>query len=86
MLEGAGLRVDRVVEEGFTLRYRDGAALFGHWLTRVGFLDGWRTVAGPEREEEVMRELERELDRRAAAAGELRMTVPMLYLEAVAGS
>jgi ubiquinone/menaquinone biosynthesis C-methylase UbiE len=84
MLAGAGFGRHHTVEEELVLRYRDGAAFLGHWLTRFGFLDGWRAVAGPGREAEVLGELERELDRAAGEAGELRMTVPMLYVEAVA--
>lgn len=85
-LEAAGLSPESVVEDVLTLRYRGGAALLGHWLTRFGFLDGWRGVVEPEREAEVLGELERELDQGAARDGELRMSVPMLYAEAVAAS
>ncbi|HEX5727442.1 MAG TPA: methyltransferase domain-containing protein [Longimicrobiaceae bacterium] len=83
LVRGAGFRVARVVEDSFVMRYLDGSALLRHWLTVVGFLGGWRAVAGPERERDVLAELERRLNDEAARAGGLAMTVPMLYLEAV---
>jgi arsenite methyltransferase len=82
MLAVAGFSSTRTVEEAFTMRYLDGSALVRHSLVRIGFLDGWRTVAGTAREAEILGELERRLNEKAARDGDLRMTVPMLYIEA----
>lgn len=86
LVEGAGFRVTRVVADHFTLRYRDGSALLRNWFIRLGFLPGWRGVLAelndPSRERAVFAEIERRLNEQAAAAGELALSVPMLYLEA----
>jgi arsenite methyltransferase len=63
------------------MRYLDGSAFFNHWLTKLGFLDGWRGVLEPEDEEVVFERLEKRLNDQAAIDSELRMTIPMLYLE-----
>lgn len=81
-IERSGLRVRRTVRSAFTLRYASGGALLRHWLTRIGFLPAWRAALGPERERELLAEAERRLDALAARDGDLRATVPMLYLEA----
>ena len=52
-----------------------------HVLTAFGFLDGWKAVVAPENLRAVFSEIEARLDERAASEGELRMTVPMLYIE-----
>lgn len=84
MLEAAGFEMNRLIEDRFTLRYLDGSAFFHHSLTRIGFLEGWRRVVEPQSEEAVFAEIEARLNRKAAAEqGELRMTVPMAFLEAV---
>jgi hypothetical protein len=54
-----------------------------HSLTRIGFLDGWRSVVDADDEQRVFESIERRLNEAAGAQGELRMTVPMLYLEAL---
>jgi arsenite methyltransferase len=82
MLQAAGFGVIRVQEDGFDLRYLDGTALFHHVLTQVGFLDGWRQVVDVEDEERVFAVLETRLNQVASSSGGLRMSVPMLYLEA----
>ncbi|HEY7357385.1 MAG TPA: methyltransferase domain-containing protein [Ktedonobacterales bacterium] len=81
LLEQAGFIVSRAIEEQFQLRYLDGAAFFHHRFVKTGFLDGWRGVVNAEDEAEVFARLEARLNARAARDGELRMTVPMLYLE-----
>jgi arsenite methyltransferase len=80
-LQAAGFRMVKIREDSFYLRYLDGSALFNHSLTKIGFLDGWRQVVDQEDEERVFTLLENRLNQIARASGELRMTVPMLYLE-----
>lgn len=82
VLQAAGFGVIRVEEDTFELRYLDGTALFDHVLTQVGFLDGWRQVVDAEDEERVFSVLETRLNQAASSSGGLRMSVPMLYLEA----
>lgn len=81
LLQRSGFRIVNVKEDQFQLRYLNGHALFNHALTKFGFLDGWRHVVDPEDEEWIFGLLEHKLNQLAEARGELRMTVPMLYLE-----
>jgi hypothetical protein len=81
LLREAGFHVGTVVEDQFTMRFVDGSAFFRHWLVRVGFLDGWCGVMQPQDEEAVFTAVEAKLNALAAQSGELRMTVPMLYIE-----
>lgn len=81
-VRAAGFEVERCLVEPFAMRYLDGGAFLRHGLTRFGFLPAWRRLVGPADEARVFAALERALDARAAAAGELRLEVPRLYLEA----
>ena len=53
------------------------------FLTRVGFLSGWRQVVEPHEERAVFTALEERLNATARREGELSVTIPMLYVEAV---
>ncbi|HLZ60523.1 MAG TPA: hypothetical protein VKR06_26555, partial [Ktedonosporobacter sp.] len=72
----------RIEEDQFTFRYLDGSAFFSHLLTQIGFLDTWKQIVEPEDEECVFTLLEHKLNQVVSRAGELRLTIPMLYLEA----
>jgi ubiquinone/menaquinone biosynthesis C-methylase UbiE len=85
MLVAAGFTPSRAVGTSFTMRYADGSALLRHSLTRFGFLGGWKAVVDEPDRRRVFAELEDHLNHHAEHEGELRMTVPALYLEAVRG-
>jgi arsenite methyltransferase len=82
LLEQAGWNLIKLIEDNFEMRFADGSALLNHSLTKIGFLGGWRSVVEPDEEREVFATIERKLNETARLKGELRMTVPMLYLEA----
>ena len=76
LLEESSFRVTRVVEREGVMRFANGTALFNHYFIRLGFLDGWRSVVS-ESEQEVFARLRQRLD----GAGEVRLTIPMAYVE-----
>lgn len=82
-IHAAGFRVSREVEDTIPLHFLDGSALLRHNLCQW-FLLGWQAVVDDERRRTVFSQLEDRLNALAASAGELRMNVPMLYVEAVA--
>jgi ubiquinone/menaquinone biosynthesis C-methylase UbiE len=83
LLEENGFAVLRLIEDQFQMRFLDGSAMLRHSLVRFGFLDGWRSVVPTaEEQEEVFAILEKRLNEAARRDKELRMTVPMLYVEA----
>lgn len=82
LVEQAGFRVSKIIEDQFQMRFADGSALLRHSLVRIGFLDGWRAVIKPEDEKKVFGELESRLNLLAERQGGLTMTIPRLYLEA----
>jgi SAM-dependent methyltransferase len=83
LVEGAGFSVVKIVRDKFGLRYADGSAFLGHFLTLIGFLPNWRSFLPKEAETKVFAKIEKMLDEQAEWDGELRMTVPVLYVEAV---
>ena len=82
MVEAAGFQVVKIAEDACRLRYASGSAFFRHFLSKVGFLPGWRSVVDSSDARTVFAALEAALNAEAAATGQLAMTVPMLYLEA----
>lgn len=79
LLERGGFRVTRVIEREGVMRFASGTALFNHHFIKIGFLDGWKKIV-PGRERETFAHLRDALD----AIGELRLTIPIAYVEAIA--
>lgn len=81
LFEAAGFRLCSTHQENEVLRYLDGSAFLRHHFIRLGFLGGWKALLPPEALHVVFVELEKNLNRRAEAQGELAMTIPMAYFE-----
>jgi ubiquinone/menaquinone biosynthesis C-methylase UbiE len=79
LLTDGGFTITRVVEQSGTMRFADGSALLNHHFIKLGFLDAWKQIA-PERE--LFAKLRDALDATAHKDGELRLTIPMAYVEA----
>ena len=83
LLNGGGFSVIRVVEKTGRLRFANGTALLNHYFIKLGFLDAWKKVVAGHEIEMFLR-LRRRLDEVASQQGELALTIPMAYVEAVA--
>jgi arsenite methyltransferase len=83
LFERTGFRLSEVREEKGSMRFLDGSALLEHYFIRLGFLDGWKGVLPPEEQEEALSHLEANLNALSESRGELALTIPMAYVEAV---
>jgi ubiquinone/menaquinone biosynthesis C-methylase UbiE len=83
LLEGARFAVLKIIKDRFHMRFVNGTAFLNHFLTVIGFLPGWRTLLEGENEAAIFSHLEKKLNEQADWDGELKLTVPLLYVEAV---
>jgi arsenite methyltransferase len=77
LLERNDFVVRRVVQRESVMRFANGAAFFNHHFIKLAFLDEWKKAL-PGKEELIFRELLNRL------TGEVRLTIPMAYVEGVA--
>jgi SAM-dependent methyltransferase len=82
-LTHGGFEVVTVREREETLRFADATALFEHHFIRLGFRPAWEEVAGNPAS---VAKLRAELDAIARNQGEVRLTIPLVYLEARRGN
>jgi ubiquinone/menaquinone biosynthesis C-methylase UbiE len=81
LLADGGFTVTRVVTREAKMRFADGTALLNHYFVKLGFLGGWKAVAGAAAAEVFPLLLERS-NAHAQRHGELAVTIPMAYIEA----
>jgi ubiquinone/menaquinone biosynthesis C-methylase UbiE len=82
LLESVGFDITKIIEDKFYMKFVDGSALLNHSLVKVGFLGGWKGCIDPKDQAEVFSKLETSLNDLANQQGQLKMTIPMLYIEA----
>src|SRR3954454_10479837 len=81
LFEDGGFKIARVVERESVMRFANGTALLNHYFIKLGFLDAWKKVV-PGNERDVFARLRHSLNEQAANDGELRLTIPVAYIEA----
>jgi len=86
LIEENGFTVTRVVEKNGLMRFANGTALFHHHFIKLGFLDAWKKIVAPADLHETFARLEVRLNELAQRKGELRLTIPMAYIEGMAQS
>jgi ubiquinone/menaquinone biosynthesis C-methylase UbiE len=84
LLTSSEFEVTRVEQREATMRFADGTALFNHHFIKLGFLDAWKEVVPHEEQRIVFSHLLEVLNEEARRGGELKLTIPMAYIEAVA--
>ncbi|HHG86683.1 MAG TPA: class I SAM-dependent methyltransferase [Bacteroidetes bacterium] len=77
----AELDLERVVEETHIMRYANGTAFLNDYFIILGFLPGWKDIVKGQLQEKIFKLIEEKLNAIAKKEGELRMEVPMLYME-----
>jgi arsenite methyltransferase len=82
LLQQAGFRLTATHSQTYVMRFVDGTAFFNHHLIRLGFLEGWKNILPPQEVVPVFTALEERLNTMAREMGELRMTVPVVCIEA----
>jgi hypothetical protein len=75
-VSAAGFEIVARRFERFTLRFAGAAALFSHWLIRIGFLEPWREIVPAPDRERVFAEVARRLDAAIRPGEGLPLDVP----------
>ena len=83
LFESASIEVTKCETETFELCYSDGSAFLRAYLTKLGFLDGWKGVLDDSKQAmAVFDEIETRLNRLARTSdGGLRLSIPAAYVE-----
>lgn len=82
-LEQAGFTICRSIEDSWELRFLDGSSFLRSWFIGCGFLPSWKGIPAPEDLESVFIALEQRLNAVSERDGELRLTIPMVFIEGI---
>ena len=81
-LKIAGFKNPDLQKDKFYMRFADGSALLNHSFIIMGFIDGWKNAIPDNEREKFFKKLEDNLNSYSKENGELKLTIPMVYIEA----
>jgi len=68
-------------EATFSIRFLNGTTFLNHYFIKMGFMDAWKEIILNENRIEFFNQLETNLNKHSEKNGELKLTVPILYIE-----
>lgn len=81
LFENSRFKIIRTIKSEYQMRFYNGSAFLNHPFIVIGFIDAWRNIVEYTRKQMFFDIFERRLNEYANQQGELRLTIPMLYIE-----
>ncbi|GAB6119014.1 class I SAM-dependent methyltransferase [Dysgonomonas termitidis] len=82
LFENSRFKIIRTIKSEYQMRYYNGSAFLNQPFIIIGFIDAWRNMFEDTHKQAFFDVFERRLNEYANQHGELRLTIPMLYIEA----
>ena len=81
LLEKSGFTITKTLKSDYSMRFLNGSAFLNHSFTIVGFIDSWRNMFDQVDKTIFFDRFEQNLNDYSKQNGELKLTIPMFYVE-----
>lgn len=81
LLDLNDFKIKTMVKSIYKMRFLNGSAFLNHSFIILGFINSWRNMFEDTEKQIFFETFERNLNRLSSSKGELKLTIPMLYLE-----
>ncbi|NLF41374.1 MAG: class I SAM-dependent methyltransferase [Bacteroidales bacterium] len=80
-LEDQGFIVNSITRDTFSYKFVDGTTMFEYFFIRFAFLESWKKIIEPEKQEYIFDGIERKLNQIAELQGTLMLDVPFVVID-----
>ncbi|HAA25764.1 MAG TPA: hypothetical protein DCE11_06575 [Ruminiclostridium sp.] len=81
LLKKTGFDNINTCESTYSMRFLDGSSFLNHYFIKLAFMGEWKSLISPRNLELVFNNLENELNLYAGKNGELKLSIPVVYIE-----
>jgi len=81
LLEKSGFIIKNKIKSKYKMRFLNGTTFLNNSFTIIGFIDSWRNLFPETEKRNFFNRLELRLNEYSKKQGELKLTIPMLYIE-----
>ena len=76
-----GFSISSVIYHEFEYRFTDAATMFNHFFIRIAFLNSWKEIVPPEKQDEVFALIEAEINKIAEENGYFTLSIPFVVID-----
>ena len=81
VLDAAGFLIRAIHEDEFTYRFSDGTSMFNHFSMKVSFMKAWKEIVPTSLQDEIFKQVEDKMNRRAERNQGFAMRVPFVTMD-----
>ncbi len=81
LLQSHNFDIICVAHDKFDYKFVDGTTMLNHHFIRLAFIDGWKEIVPEERQSEVFKLIEQELNKKSEEEGILKLSVPFVVID-----
>ncbi len=81
LLQSHNFDINCVAHDKFDYKFVDGTTMLNHHFIRLAFIDGWKEIVPEERQSEVFKLIEQELNKKSEEEGILKLSVPFVVID-----
>ena len=83
LFEKTGFKINDIRHDSFKYRYIDGSAMLNHFLIKLAFISGWKSILKIKDQENIFDQVENKLNKSARKKGELTLTIPFVTIDCI---
>ena len=81
-IEKNGFVIKEAEKDKFEYKFIDGTTMLNHYFIRLAFLNEWKKIIPNEKQDQIFKELELRMNKKADADGLFILTVPFVVIDA----
>ncbi|MDO8896789.1 MAG: class I SAM-dependent methyltransferase [Bacteroidales bacterium] len=81
LIKSKGFSIVKVIHDKFEYKFVDGKAMLNHYFIRLSFIDGWKDIVPNDRQKEIFRLIEDELNEKSQVDGIMKLSVPFVVID-----
>lgn len=83
LLENSGFKIKNIFRDKFSMKFIDGSTMLNHFLIRLAFIEGWKSILKSSALEKIFNQVEDKLNKIAKNKGEVELTIPFVTIDCV---
>ena len=80
-IQSHGFNIICVTHDAFEYKFVDGTTMLNHHFIRLAFIDSWKEILPKDKQKEIFKLIEQELNEKAEEDGILKLSVPFVVID-----
>lgn len=81
-IEKNGFAINEIEHDIFEYKFNDGTSMMNHYFIKLAFLNEWKNILPKEKQSQILKELEKRMNKKAESDGLFKLSIPFVVIDA----